>query len=38
MLSTNSAMFLDIYIEAVGSESNGLYVEVSVRWDLPSDT
>ena len=36
MLSTNSAMFLAI--EAVESESNGLYVEVSSRWDLPSDT
>ena len=23
-------------IAAVGSDSNGLYVEVSARWDLPS--
>ena len=32
MLPTHSV------IAAVGSDSNGLYVEVSARWDLPSAT
>ena len=35
ILLTNSPMFLAM--EAVGSESKGLYVEASARCELPSD-
>ena len=34
MLSTSSPILL--HIEAVGSDVNGLYVDVSARWVLPS--
>ena len=36
MLSTSSPILL--HIEAVGSDANGLYVDVSARWVLPSAT
>ena len=34
MLSTSSPILL--HIEAVGSDANGLYMDVSARWVLPS--